>query len=74
MSVGVWSLQLGHGVDLLFAQQPGWTRPRTGSAPQPGAVGEGVLTIPRWGNSHEKTPAMVAEGLLWKEGRNCSIT
>lgn len=34
----------------------------------------GCWTIPLWWNSHEKTPAMVTEGLLWKEGRNCSIT
>lgn len=44
MSAGVWSLQLGHSVDLLLLQQPGWTTPRTGSVLQ--AIGEGVLNNP----------------------------
>lgn len=39
-----------------------------------GLLERGCWTIPRWWNAHQKTPAMVTEGLLWKEGRNCPIT
>lgn len=52
----------------LFTSLVGNTSPRFSTASW------GCWAVPLCWNSQEKTPAMVTEGLLWKEGRNCSVT